>query len=301
MNAPAPVHVREIAIEDINVLNPRSRRKNVFAQVVDSVSKVGLKRPITVSPSHEGCEKYDLVCGQGRIEAYLALGQTTIPAIVRQLDQEACLVMSLVENIARRKHGNLELLQSIRVLADRGYESKRIASKTGLSCDYVHGITNLLERGEDRLILAVEAGDMPISLAIEIAETDDAAIQDAVTRAYESGELRGKKLLKAKRLLEHRRQLGKKVLFRGVRPDTRRGESKITTKHLVTAYQNEADKQRETLRRAELAQSRLSFIVEALRALLADENFVTLLRAEQIMSMPQGLHDLLVSGREGQP
>ena len=209
--------------------------------------------------------------------------------------------MSLVENIARRRHGTLELLQSIRILAERGYDPKQVADKTGLSIDYVHGITNLLKSGEDRLILAVEAGDMPISLAIEIAETDDAAIQNAVTRAYESGVLRGKKLLKAKRLLEHRRQLGKKVLFRGVRPDTRRGESKITTKQLVTAYQKEADKQRETLRRAELAQSRLSFIVEALKTLLADENFLTLLRAEQIKSMPQGLHDLLAGGQGGQP
>jgi ParB family chromosome partitioning protein len=47
---------------------------------VQSIANVGLKRPITVSPRK--CEadsaSYDLVCGQGRIEAFIQLGQTEI-------------------------------------------------------------------------------------------------------------------------------------------------------------------------------------------------------------------------------
>ena len=46
--------------------------------------------------------QYDLVCGQGRLEAFLALGQTTIPAIVINASREDQYLMSLIENIARK-------------------------------------------------------------------------------------------------------------------------------------------------------------------------------------------------------
>jgi len=74
----------DIAIGEIRIANPRSRNKIKFLLLVSSIQAVGLKKPITVSrrePSVDGtC--YDLVCGQGRIEAYLALGNLTIPAII---------------------------------------------------------------------------------------------------------------------------------------------------------------------------------------------------------------------------
>ena len=43
------------------------------------------------------------------------------------------------------------------------------------------------------------------------------------------------------------------------------------------------------MKKAELTQQRLLFVVSALRQLLADENFVTLLRAEHLDTMPNYL------------
>ena len=76
--------VKMISIEKINVLNPRERNKKNFQKIISNISKIGLKRPITVSPNKggDGNGNYDLVCGQGRLEAFLALGQTEIPAVV---------------------------------------------------------------------------------------------------------------------------------------------------------------------------------------------------------------------------
>jgi ParB family chromosome partitioning protein len=54
-------------------------------------------------------------------------------------------------------------------------------------------------------------------------------------------------------------------------------------------YQREADKQRLLARKADFAQARLLFIVEALKDLLSDETFTTLLRAEGFANMPQAL------------
>ena len=65
--------IRLIPIEDIRVLNPRARNKQVFARLVENISALGLKRPITVAPTTGGTESYEIVCGQGRFEALQAL------------------------------------------------------------------------------------------------------------------------------------------------------------------------------------------------------------------------------------
>jgi hypothetical protein len=48
MNDPAP-NVQMILIAEINVLNPRSRNKIVFQNIVSNISNLGLKKPITVA------------------------------------------------------------------------------------------------------------------------------------------------------------------------------------------------------------------------------------------------------------
>lgn len=48
-----------------------SQRKKTFKQLVDSISKVGLKKPITVTVDRViDVETFHLVCGQGRMEAF---------------------------------------------------------------------------------------------------------------------------------------------------------------------------------------------------------------------------------------
>lgn len=97
-----PSEIRLIPVNDITVLNPRARNKRVFQELVTSIEHLGLKKPITVS-QRPGRSRYDLVCGQGRLEAFIALGQSQIPAVIIEAAEEDCFVMSLVENLARRQ------------------------------------------------------------------------------------------------------------------------------------------------------------------------------------------------------
>jgi ParB family chromosome partitioning protein len=128
---PDTVTIETIPIDQITVLNPRIRNKKVFLQIVDSISNVGLKKPITVSQRKDsnGEPAYELVCGQGRLEAFIFLGQQEIPAIVIDVTEEDSLIMSLVENLARRQHRPMELLRDIGELKKRGYSDKVIAKK----------------------------------------------------------------------------------------------------------------------------------------------------------------------------
>lgn len=285
--------IEMIPLDRIAVINPRVRNKKVFRQIVDSISKVGLKKPITVSRNENGDGEaaYQLVCGQGRLEAFISLGEHEIPAIVVDVTEEDSLIMSLVENLARRKHRPLELLHDIGELGKRGYSEKEIAAKTGLSYEYVHSIRHLLEEGEERLLTAVETGQIPVSVAIDIAEADEEGVQEALAQAYQDGLLRGKKLLIAKRLVERRQRHGKTVLRGG--PEAPR--TRMSSEALVRAYEKEADRQRLMIKKAEVAQNRLLFVVEAMRQLLADENYVTLLRAEGLATIPRPLADLIAA------
>ena len=296
MTKPKPVPAVEmIPIDLIDVVNPRIRNKRLFKEIVDNIAEIGLKKPITVTRRNrpDGV-RYDLVCGQGRLEAFQILGQTEIPALIVDADREDCLVMSLVENCARRQHLAIDLLHDIEGLKRRGYRDREIAEKTGLSLKYVRGVILLIEKGEQRLLRAVESGQVPVSVAVQIAESDDTGFQHVLQEAYEKKLLRGRKLLVVKRLIEQRQRRGK-----GLATTAPKRDQTLSTAKLLGVYRANADKKRLLVRKAEATRDRLVFVVEALRRLLAGENFVTLLRAEGLDDLPQNLAVRMQAGREG--
>lgn len=293
MSAKAPI--REIPIDAIDVLNPRERNQKVFQELVQSIRLLGLKKPITVTAraSASGEQRYALVCGQGRMEAFQALGQTHIPAQVVEASDDDAFVMSLVENIARHTPRTLELLETIRSLRKRGHSVTVIARKTGLDHKWVGGMLDLLEKGEHRLVTAVEAGRVPLAVAIAIAQAgeSDTDLQEVMQGAYENGTLRGGKLMTVKRLIDDRRRGGKGY---HQRPGGR-SNRKLTSSALVRAYNQEVERQKLLIRKADLVQQRLAFVSGAMGRLLADEDFVNLLRAEGLNTLPAALDP----GRKG--
>lgn len=283
---PAIVMIR---IDEIYVLNPRTRNRRIFDELVESIRTVGLKRPITVRRATDG-HGYELVCGQGRMEAFQRLGQQQIPAVVIDATREECFVMSLVENMARRNQSPLELIREVGALRQRGYTNAQIAEKVGFSPEYVFTINFLLENGEERLLDAVERGVVPHTVAAEIARAKDADVQKALTDAYESGALAGEQMVAIRRIVDVRNMAGKGI--RSIRQGGKR-ETKPTASGLIRAYQKEVGRQKLLVRKARLTQDRLTFVVGAMSKLLAEDHFVTLLRAERLASLPQPIAERL--------
>jgi ParB family chromosome partitioning protein len=88
-----------------------------------------------------------------------------------------------------------------------------------------------------------------------------------------------------KRIIDQRR-------FAGKQRDTnsRAGRNRLTSaESLVNAYRRESQKQKLMIRKAKICDAKLIFIVTAFDKLLSDENFVTLLRAESLSTMPKYL------------
>lgn len=284
MSIQAAQQIEWIPIDSIVVVNPRERDRRTFQEIVDNIEQIGLKRPITVTRRADADGSYELVCGQGRLEAFQALGQDTVPALIIQADQEDCMIASLVENCARRQHSALDLLRDIGGMRTRGHSTAEISRQTGLSENYVKDVTRLLVNGEDRLLRAVEAGQIPITVAVRIAEADDPGVQLALQDAYDAGLLRGRKLLAAKRVVENRRRLGK-----GVASSPRQSPERLSSAELVRAFEEEAERKGDLIRRAHATSDRLLMIVESLRRLREDEQFLALLEDEALASLPEVL------------
>ena len=282
-----PETVTLIPIDRIEVLNSRDRNMKVFEEIVDNIRQIGLKKPITVTerPGEDDEPNYLLVCGEGRLNAFRSLGETHIPALVVDVDDEDAFIMSLAENIARRGYRPLEILSDIQILRNRGYSADTIIDKTGLSPKYVNDIVFLLDQGEERLIEGVQRGNIPLTIAIEIARAnnDDENLGDMLQEAYENGQLKGRQIIEAKRLIEKREEHGPGS------PNPGRIKPPTTSYSLVRTYQREVDRQRKMVLKAEHAHQRLLLVIQGLKTLFADEHFVTLLRAEKLDTLPKYL------------
>jgi ParB family chromosome partitioning protein len=131
----------------------------------------------------------------------------------------------------------------------------------------------------------VEKGHIPISIAVTIASSDEEAVRQMLSEAYDKKGLRGKALLRARRIVE-------KILQE--RRRRREGDSaedgaNFAADKLMEAYEAELARQQALIRKATLCETRLTFVVSALKSLFKDDNFVNLLRVERLETLPHFL------------
>ena len=289
--------VQMIPIERIRILNPRHRDKKKFEIIVQSIKNLGLKKPIQVSVrSTDEAEGpgYDLVCGQGRIEAFTALGYKEIPAIVVEISKEDRLLRSLVENMARRNPAPLELINEIMRLKANGNSINEIAKKLDIEHHMASGLIALKKAGEERLLEAALKGKVPLGVAMEIAQTDSVEMQRELLKAYEGKQLNQFSIRAVKKLIEQRRFFGKQRGSAGKNPR----KSRTSADSLVNAYRRESQRQKLMVKKAHVCEARLLFVVTAFSKLVADVNFETLLRAESLPTMPKAIGDKVTEQRK---
>jgi ParB family chromosome partitioning protein len=145
----------------------------------------------------------------------------------------------------------------------------------------------LLDQGEERLIEGVQRGAIPLTTALEIARAKDGDenLGDMLQEAYENGQLKGRQIIEAKRLIEKRQEHGP------ASPNADQIKPPTSSYSLVRTYQKEVDRQRKMVLKAEHAHQRLLLVVQGLKKLFADESFVNLLRAEGLDTLPKYLSD----------
>lgn len=125
---------------------------------------------------------------------------------------------------------------------------------------------------------------IPIAVAVKISGMSDEDAQRIMMEAFERKEMTQKTLSAFKRVVEQRKFFGRTGSLRA-----KNGVKKASVDSIVLAYKRESQRQRLMIKKNKICEVRLLAVSAAFNLLMADENFVTLLRAEGLSTMPKYL------------
>lgn len=165
--------VTEINIDEIRS-NPYQPRKTFniesLNELATSIKEYGIIQPIIVKKSIKG---YELIAGERRTKAAKIAGLTTIPAIIKDFNDQEMMEIALIENIQREDLNPIDEATSIsNIIKLRGYTHEEFAQKFGKSRTYVTNILGLLKLPEE-VKKMVEKKDISMSHARVLSKLDD--------------------------------------------------------------------------------------------------------------------------------
>ena len=167
----APMNrMAEIAIEQI-IPNPTQPRvqfdDEALEELAASIRQLGVIQPITVKKTDD--DKYIIISGEHRWRASQRVGLATLPAYVREVDDENLHAMALVENIQRQDLNAIEIALGMqRLIEECGLTQEAMADKVGKKRSTVSNYMRLLNL-PDEVQLALKEGIITMGHAKAIA------------------------------------------------------------------------------------------------------------------------------------
>jgi len=136
----APAKMQAVPIDQL-VPTPDNRRKPItdasVRSLAQSIKNDGLLQPIVVRPHPTQADRFEIRAGERRWRAAKLAGLKEVPVVVRRLDNEQALAVTVAENMLRKDLHPLEEAEAIQLAFDREYDLKVIASRLGKSVGYV--------------------------------------------------------------------------------------------------------------------------------------------------------------------
>lgn len=178
--------VEEIALDQIRA-NPYQPRKQfdeaALNELAESIKQTGVFQPVILRQST--VKGYELIAGERRVRASRLAGKTTVPAIVRNLDEEQMIEIAVVENLQREDLSPLEEAEAYNILMDKlDLTQAQVAERIGKSRPYIANYLRLLSlpdeikrlvgtelsMGQARTILGLKDKQMMVELAHRVIE-----------------------------------------------------------------------------------------------------------------------------------
>lgn len=145
----SPVTATAIAALQPGRYQPRRRvSEDALAELADSIREQGVLQPLVVrpvsAPSPSG--KFEIVAGERRWRAARMAGLTTVPVVVRELDDQSALAVALIENLQREDLNPIDQAHSLSRLADEfELTHEQVARAVGRSRTAVTNLLRLLD------------------------------------------------------------------------------------------------------------------------------------------------------------
>ena len=165
-------HMAQIAISEItpNPTQPRTQfDEEALQELASSIRELGIIQPITVK--RDG-ERYIIISGERRWRASQIVGLESMPAYIREADDENLHAMALVENIQRQDLNAIEIALGMqRLIEECGLTQEAMADKVGKKRSTVSNYMRLLTLPAE-VQLALKEGLITMGHAKAIAGID---------------------------------------------------------------------------------------------------------------------------------
>lgn len=158
--------VQEISLDDIRP-NPYQPRKTfdeeALKELADSIQLNGVFQPIILRQS--SVKGYEIIVGERRVRASRLAGKESIPAIVREFDEQAMIEIAVIENLQREDLSPLEEAEAYQMMSDKlKLTQAQVAERVGKSRPYIANYLRLLTLPEDVKLL-LRNGDLTMGQA----------------------------------------------------------------------------------------------------------------------------------------
>ncbi|MGV6858365.1 MAG: ParB/RepB/Spo0J family partition protein [bacterium] len=158
--------------------------EEALAELAESIKAQGLVQPVIVRPIPEG---YELIAGERRWRACQLAGLDKIPAVVRDIPNEAAAAMSLIENIQREDLNPFEESLALqRLINEFGLTHQQAAEAVGRSRTAVSNLLRLLDLSSG-VVEFLETRKMEMGHARALLGLDDAGQLQAAKQIVEKG------------------------------------------------------------------------------------------------------------------
>ena len=156
-------------------LQPRMHMApEALEELAQSIRARGVVQPIVVRPAEDGVH-FEIIAGERRWRAAQAAGLTEIPAIVREVPDDAALAIALIENIQREDLNAIEEATAVgRLIEEFSLTHQEAADAIGRSRVGVSNLLRLLDLGDEARGL-LERGELDMGHARALLALDDEA------------------------------------------------------------------------------------------------------------------------------
>jgi ParB family transcriptional regulator, chromosome partitioning protein len=125
-------------------------RPETLTELADSIKAQGVVQPIVVrpleAPQAGASQRYEIIAGERRWRAAQMAGLAEIPAVIRDIPDEAAIAVALIENIQRENLNPLEEARALsRLVSEFGLTHQEVADAVGRSRAGVSNLLRLLE------------------------------------------------------------------------------------------------------------------------------------------------------------
>ena len=154
--------------------------QEALQELADSIKVQGVMQPIVVR--QVGNQRYEIVAGERRWRACQLAGLADIPALIRDISDEAAIAMALIENIQRENLNPIEEARALRRLqSEFSLSQQEVATAVGKSRSVVANLLRLLSLEPEVLEHlqsgALDTGHAKVLLALEGTQQTKAAKQ----------------------------------------------------------------------------------------------------------------------------